>query len=349
MLTEILSRNGYTTGGFVNIRVLEGHIGFDRGFDTYIFKGVRSAEETNSDVTDWLDQLPHGRFYLWVHYFEPHFTYEPPVPYNTMFSSEATTFDDYNKWEYNHRLSLMKELVENSTFVKADFERAYDLYDGEIRYTDYHIGNLLRYLKQTGHYDSSVIIVVGDHGESFDHGLYFFHGFHLYNSNLHVPLIIKLPNGESKGTLVDNIVESIDIAPTILSIIGLQTPDEYNGDSLLKIREGNFEKAVAFAQQPRCHPINVRCYPIGRESAPHTVFDHEWKLIANPYNGTIVWELYNRIVDPNESVNIFYPSHPFYISHADRIVSTLGELPSPEESENLQSTNMGRLHRAGLI
>ena len=209
---EILRTHGYRTGAFIGAMVLDPGAGlargFDRGFDTYdagFHEGrpgedrYRSTERRGAEVVAhalaWLNRHPRGPFFMWVHLYDPHDPYDPPEPYKSKYAAAP--------------------------------------YDGEIAYADSAVGKLLSQLRARGLYDGAVIAVMSDHGESLgDHGEDF-HGFFLYDETIHVPIVIKLPGGDSAGKRIANRVGLVDVLPTILQAVGVAVPPEVQGESLL--------------------------------------------------------------------------------------------------------------------
>jgi len=160
-LAEVLRENGYHTRAYVSHTIFEPRYGYNQGFDVYdlsvLEKGHPHNVSTSRELTDKvIDCLDKGDtpFFLWVHYFDPH-------------------------WKYlNHE--------------EFDFPRnkRVDRYDSEIAYTDFHIGRLLDELKR---FDDTIIVVLADHGEEFlDHGEWG-HTNTLYEELIHIPLIIYVP------------------------------------------------------------------------------------------------------------------------------------------------------------
>jgi tetratricopeptide (TPR) repeat protein len=180
--------------------------GFDRGFDFYDNfpehsqtksrwgRLERRGLEVVSHAENWLAKHPAGPHFVWVHLYDPHDPYEPPAPY-------AQTYKDR-------------------------------LYDGEIAYADSALAHFIGYLKTSGKYQNSLIVVVGDHGEGLGEHREDTHGIYLYDSTTHVPLIIKLPRRESAGTSVAAQVRTVDIAPTLVDLAGVAATAKSDGESL---------------------------------------------------------------------------------------------------------------------
>jgi arylsulfatase A-like enzyme/Flp pilus assembly protein TadD len=210
----ILRAHGYKTAAFLGSIVLEPHPpyapGFDRGFDTYDagfhddglgedrFATVqRHGTEVVAHALAWLKKHPNGPFFVWVHLYDAHDPYDPPEPYKKQYAAEP--------------------------------------YDGGIAYEDAVVGKLLRELKLRGLYDGTVMAVMADHGESLGAHGEDTHGVFLYDETIHVPLLIKLPHSTVAGKKIENRVELVDVAPTLLQEVGIASPPEMQGESLLSL------------------------------------------------------------------------------------------------------------------
>jgi choline-sulfatase len=208
-LAEILEKQGYRTAAFIGSVILDSKTlapGLDRGFEFYDNFPEKTEsksrwgriERRGMDVVQraeiWLnghDEAPH---FVWVHLYDPHDPYEPPLPYSEMYKDR--------------------------------------LYDGEIAYADSALGHFLAYLKKQNWYDGALIILVGDHGEGLGEHGEDTHGIFLYDSTTHVPLIAKLPKEQEAGRVVDEQVRTTDIMPTILELLGIPAPASPDGTSL---------------------------------------------------------------------------------------------------------------------
>ncbi len=213
-LATILKVKGYWTGAFVSAVVLERERGLARGFDVYDDRPTlpprtggppeeRPADETTQAALSAMAKAT-GPFFLWVHYYDPHYEYRPPEPYA-------------------------------SKFAKAP-------YDGEIAYMDASIGKLLEGLRAQGRLADTLVVIVGDHGEGLgEHGEKQ-HGVFLYEYAMHVPLIMEW-EGHIKGrTVVPDVVGLCDIAPTALDLMGIPGP-KVDGKSLKALIGGSQAKA----------------------------------------------------------------------------------------------------------
>jgi arylsulfatase A-like enzyme/Flp pilus assembly protein TadD len=226
-LAEHLSRLGYDTAGFAAAFVMNRGFGAEQGFAVYddvpgnryeggqdqLYAAQRTAEEVNERVIRWLSEVPAGkRFFLWVHYYDPHDPYEPPESPGRALRGEG--------------------------------------YDREISYMDSCFGDLLRALEADDRLDRSVLVVAGDHGESLGQHGEKTHGIFLYEPSVRVPLIVRAPGLVPAGTRVSGPVELVDVAPTVLDWIGAPPLPAAQGRSLRPRIDGTDDGrgAVAHAE-----------------------------------------------------------------------------------------------------
>jgi len=206
-LASVLATGGWQTAGFVSAFVLDSRWGIDRGFDRYfdefdptemetpnLASVQREGRETIAEAITWLDSRPSGRFFLWLHLFEPHDPYTPPEPFRSLYLDRP--------------------------------------YDGEVAYADQLIADFRSQLEARGLLDTSLLVLTGDHGEGLGQHKEQSHGFFVYESTVHVPLIIRPPTRVFDGTVVDAAVSHVDLAPTILETVGLPIPESAQGRSL---------------------------------------------------------------------------------------------------------------------
>jgi arylsulfatase A-like enzyme len=265
VLPQMLGTAGYRTAAFVSAFVLDGVFGYGRGFEVYDDalvrpKGVsdlspmrvweqlrvrfgdladveRPGDVTVHDALGWLERRrPDERFFLWVHLFDAHGPYEPPPPFDTRY---------YSGDPRDPAHTTMTEAVDVADYMAESLEGITDLawplaqYKGEIAFTDQQLGRLLEGLADQGLAENTVIVVVADHGESLDeHDYYFNHGAHLYTPSMHVPLVIVAPGRIPAGVVVDDLVENVDLAPTLLELLGQPVPADLAGTSLLPLVDG---------------------------------------------------------------------------------------------------------------
>jgi len=202
-LAEFFKARGYATGAVIGAFPLDSRFGMAQGFDFYednvIPKGApknapgeRRAEAVARVAEQWLDRQ-ESEWFLWVHFYDPHYPYEAPEPFSSRYP------------------------------VKP--------YNGEVAYVDSVLGDFLTYLETRGRRDGTVIILTSDHGESLgDHGEKT-HGMLAYNSTLWIPLIISGPG--LKPATSDRLGAHIDIFPTLCDLLGQDAPPGLQGVSLV--------------------------------------------------------------------------------------------------------------------
>jgi arylsulfatase A-like enzyme len=232
-LSTLLSASGYQTTGIITNGNVSKSFGFEIGFDRYEYlRELRTREihvlsdAVNERATRWLDQRDPSRpFFLYLHTADPHDPYTPRSPFRERFV-ESPQFPDLV------RLTALLERGVPAEDVQAVSHELRALYDAEIAFNDEQFGTLVQELKSRGLYDSTMIIVVSDHGEEFqDHGSWG-HGKTLYEEQLAVPLIMKLPGQRHAGRTVGQPAQHVDLMPTILALLDLPIPPEVQGQSL---------------------------------------------------------------------------------------------------------------------
>ncbi len=272
-LAGVLKKSGYSTAAFVSAYVLDSVWGLNQGFDLYYdhfspreFQGVnpgnvqRKAGETIDQVLLWLNGGVHKPYFLWVHLYDPHHDYNPPEPYHTRYAK--------------------------------------DLYGGEVAYADHELGRLFQMLKNRGEYDSSLIVMVSDHGEAFGEHEEYEHGFFIYDVTTHIPLIVKLPRGS--GNVVRHVlqtVETVDIAPTILQVVRVA------GEGQIPMQGRGFLSEILGKSGPaRSASYSETLYPLRNFgwSDLASYSEGKYKFIEAPTP-----ELYDLVADPGEKTNLY--------------------------------------------
>jgi tetratricopeptide (TPR) repeat protein len=210
----------------------------------------------------WFDQHRTGLHFVWVHLFDPHDPYEPPPPF-------AEKYKDH-------------------------------LYDGEIAYADSAVANWIAFLKKAGVYDNAIIIVSGDHGEGLGEHGEDTHGLFLYDSTLHIPLLVKMPlKAARRGVVVDAQVRTTDILPTILAVTDVAAPAELNGESLLPLidaQAANTPSSNRALFGETDYPLRWGWAPLRALRADNT----KWIEAPRP-------ELYDLQTDPKELKSLYAP------------------------------------------
>jgi arylsulfatase A-like enzyme/Tfp pilus assembly protein PilF len=286
-LAESLKAKGFATGAFVGAYVLDSKWGLDQGFDTYFddfdltkYRAISmgAIQRRGDAVVDrglqWLEGNHRSRFFAWMHLYDPHTPYDPPEPYKSRYADRP--------------------------------------YVGEIAYVDAQIGRVIRFLEDRALLDRTVIVVVGDHGESLNEHGEASHGFFIYDSVLRVPLIIRTPFSSMRGRRVTDVVRTTDIMPTVAEMLGMRTPDGVEGVSLVPLMTGSARDLGLEAYSESLYPLHhygwsdLRALRSGR-----------FKLIASPKP-----ELFDLEQDPDERQNVFDARRAL----GDRMLARLREL-----------------------
>ena len=262
-LAERLSEQGYDTAGFVSKRTLFVRGGFEQGFryttdekgETGTGQGAqRSGQEVNRLVTEWLDDDPDEPVFLWVHYFGAHSPYAWTDLARQRFGEPRGPLSDGATAElfYAYGSEELPATEENRAALNA-------LYDGELAEVDRDVGALLRLLEERGVLKDAVVLVVGDHGQLLGEHGDVGHGFQLFDPVLRVPFLIWR-SADRTGRLVGERVSLIDLLPTVLDLLGLESP-RTPGRSLVPALEGRrFAEVPQFAsvRSPKLSQGKVR-------------------------------------------------------------------------------------------
>jgi arylsulfatase A-like enzyme len=236
-MATLLQGAGYATAAFVTNYNVAARWGLQRGFAEYRYLPedehgatvhVR-ADALNREVFAWLDQhrtAASQPFFLYVHATDPHAPYTPPVEYAERMRSVAGSAEN--------AAGLLPRLRRDPGAATTDeVQRLVDAYDGEIAFVDHEFGELVAKLRAMGLWDATLVVLTADHGEEFhDHGA-FEHGRTLFQELIHVPLVMRFPDGAGRGTRFEPMVRQADVLPTMLDYLGIPPPSVQSGRSLL--------------------------------------------------------------------------------------------------------------------
>lgn len=338
-LATLLQSEGWSTAAFISAYPASERFGLHWGFDTFsskidedvmnrdprlrppkggtwvrqpIGQAQRRADHTTDEAMAWLQDA--GRpFFTWIHYFDPHDpSLVPPIEFTDRFEVERG----------------------------APTTRS-DLYDAEIFFMDSQIGRLFEWLRAEGAYEETVVVVVSDHGQGLgDHG-WAQHRL-LYEEQIRAPLILRLPGGPA-GRVVTEVARTIDIMPTVLDLIGVETPASVEGASLLPLIEGRDESPrMGYAEALNTLDAHApEKLPDHQRDLLFSVVDNDWKLIYHrefPENS----ELYHLAEDPIEMNNVIdaYPEEAkrlmAWLSRSKAMELELREPEKPMDPEALQ-------------
>ena len=267
-LAEILKENGFTTGAAISAFVLDSDFGISQGFDFYddTFKvehkagsvSERKGDETTEVAVEWLKNRKDEKTFFFLHYYDPHTEYAPPEPFASKFA-----------------------------------DKKFGEYAGEIAFADHCIGRVIQTLKDIGIYDSTLIVVTGDHGEMLgEHGEPA-HSYFIYQGALKVPLVFKVP-GYNKGMVISEITGLVDIVPTICGLLGIEYPQSVAGVDLSSaFKTGNTGLDQRYLY---CESLTPTTYSANSLLG---VVNDKYKYIQ-----TTRPELYDLVNDPHETNNL---------------------------------------------
>lgn len=284
-LAEVLKERGFATGGFVSAFVLDHRWGIAQGFDLYfddfdlkqqeklsMGEIQRPGNETLDHALAWIRGVKDKRFFAWVHLYDPHAPYDPPEPFKSRYAGRP--------------------------------------YDGEIAWTDSLVGRMVDELNRLDLTKKTVIAVLADHGESLgEHGEYG-HGYFVYEQVTHIPFILTTPYSGTRGRVVDAVVRSIDVAPTVLELVGFPGSLPGAGTSIVPLLAGSgAEPGDGYSESyyARFH------YGWSELRAVRT---KRWHFIESPKA-----ELYDLGTDPGELTNLASRE----LSTVERLRSSLSE------------------------
>ncbi len=332
-LAESLKAQGYDTAAFTDGGWVRAKYGFDQGFDLYDDKGWHFVE-TLPKARRWLGAHGTHRFFLFLHTYDVHsgkkkLPYDSPEErYNLRYTRDGYGgFDGCIEDLCASRLlvSLNTRILQNgldphTVFSQDELQHMIDLYDGSINYVDDELSGFFQFLRESGIYDNTLVIVTADHGEEFlDHGL-FLHHEGVYGEIARVPLIIKFPGAAFGGVRFSGLVSSVDLMPTVLDVLGLQPPPASDGLSVVpQLRAGAHARkyeVIASALRSKAQPPPpasdghdvLPCPPSGARAAEYELMasairTEDWKLVVSKR------ELFDLRADPRERDNVI-ADHP---------------------------------------
>lgn len=267
----------------------------------------RPAAEVVDTALDWLAHRDEAKpFFLWTHFYDPHCPYQPPAPFDALhdpdFQGERAR--NWYKLDTRERRALVAEPSEVA-HMRA-------LYRGEISYTDRELGRLLSSLEASGDLGDTLIVLTSDHGEGLgEHGYWFDHGTFLYDTELAVPLLLRLPGDREAGRSVATQVRLLDLAPTVLEAVGLPTPEDLSGISLLStLTETTPTPRPSFAQGELAGELSG--YDLDGRKLSLRGLGHKWIWTSSHWYDSVEvpesLELYDLGVDPLESKDLAKPN-----------------------------------------
>lgn len=292
-LAERFQAAGYYTGAVITNPNVARSYGFGQGFETFqrLAGGRNSSENVAGTAAEWLDaaqrSTPAKPFFLYLHTVDPHAPYRPAPAFQERFAARVERLE-VGTLAFLRRLGLGQEPV-----TPGILRDLIDLYDAEVAENDAGFGSLIEQLRRRELLDSTLVVLVSDHGEEFHEHGGFEHGKTLYQDQLHVPLVVRVP-GSGAGRRVNDLVQQVDLYPTLLDLAGLPAGIDSQGLSLRPLLEGgrlaSEREFVATMDVDRVVKSSLLRWP--------------WKLVRHeqgPQEGTR--QLFDLSRDPTEQVD----------------------------------------------
>ena len=317
VMAELLRDAGLRTGGFVASFVLDSKWGISQGFDHYFDdfdlkkstgRSLNEVERPADEVADaalaWLDEAPQARFFSWVHFYDPHSPYKPPEPWASRYPNRP--------------------------------------YVGEIAFVDSQVGRLLDWLDRNDRVRDTVVIVMGDHGESLGEHGESGHGFFVYEGATRVPFIVRTPLDSTRGRRIQTPVRAVDVLPTALELLGVETTAPNDGSSLVPLLNGSMQT------------MDLACY----SEAVYPRYHFGWSDLAAMRVGTMKYisaprpELYDLAADPNEERNLYREGSELVESLKSRLSeleSDWDDVSPSERIEEIDPDTRARLAALGYL
>lgn len=282
-LAEILKNADYHTGAIVSARHLARNAGLKQGFQDYYGTTEHySTEMAVQTAMDWMQEA-HSPFFLWLHIFDPHVPHTPPDPFfSGLMPRETVGLRPPTRW-ISHRLPG------HTTYQVPRHLGSREHYYDEVAYLDYHLGKLFTFLKSRELLSNSYVVIVADHGENLgEYGIICRH-IGLWDTTTRVPLMIRSPKQQAGGRKYHNLVQTIDIFPTLLRFLEIPIPSQ-DGRDLYPSRLQE-ERQWVFAEHANKQGAMLR-------SLKWSYMEIEQKGISGTY-------FYDLRQDPQQRMNLF--------------------------------------------
>jgi arylsulfatase A-like enzyme/4-amino-4-deoxy-L-arabinose transferase-like glycosyltransferase len=315
----------------------------------------RPGNEVTDIALKWLRNLKNKPFFLWLHYFDPHSPYSPPHPYGPMFShyysSKGTPVDV---------LGMQRRGV---PFDLNDYNMFHGLYDGEIRFADYQMGRVFRYLERIGYLENTIIVLTSDHGESLgEYRGYVGHGEYLNEGSMKIPMIVTIP-GMTTSRIIDEPVQTLDVFDTVLDILNVQHNVDTSGISLKPLLAN--EHCISPER-----PVFMQSAMGSREGADRVVLrfgmlQGQYKYVAQieieqkeHREGRVIvtdeilrdFSLYDIENDPNEQFNLLETRPDLVTAFRKRMLENVSKFSDPiRDGHELSEEDMKILKALGYV
>jgi arylsulfatase A-like enzyme len=345
-IADILRTKGYAARAFVSGTVC--HMtrripAFEKiacGEDRYVTERAVNFIRTR-------DERP---FFAWVHLIAPHGPYNPPREHDKWTSA------DYRGPIGREQLVLAAFIRNQKPLTDADRAQLYGLYDGEILFADQLVTQILDALEERGLRENTIVAFLADHGEELaDHNGYLYHSCSVYDSVLRIPLMIALPDAARAGERVAEIVETEDLAPTLLELLEVPLLPGFEGESLLALME---ERTRAEGSDERM--AWAEWYDKVSRNTVQTVRTSEWRYVSNPHGLTprcppmgdyykvAREELYDHASDPLDQRNVA-AAHPQVLQRFEKLAASRNAESGKETPQEIDRNLLEELRSFGYV
>ena len=322
-LAEVFRRAGYRTIGVAANRHLRAGTGFERGFEEYTESArYLTADQLNDEVRSllkeafgptWRTSWQKSKTFLWIHYFDPHLPYYSREPWISRYAPDYKENSDNfpPPMAKPELLSAYESFTEVAPKLRAQ-------YLSEVSYLDQYVQQIF---EELGIGDTTLVMLTADHGEEIDDHGGIAHGRTLFDETIHVPMLIRWPQGISRQGVVHDTVTVLDVAPTLLELAGLEAPKSSQGRSLAPLvrDENGWTPSPSFVEQ------------LPPREFLEAVVDGNWKLIQPLAEGTPPM-LFDLQADPHER-NDLRSFQPQQVARLEALLRRWrGELPPAPEA-----------------
>ena len=334
-LAEVLAGAGFQTAGVIGGYPLARRFGFAQGFAHYEGPLPHGRAVTDAALA-WFDEVQPERGFLFVHYWDVHWPYQPPPPYDRRYRDDELPLTGSME-----DLKAVREALRTGAPGSLDESRALEgAYAGGVAWTDHQIGRLLEGLEARGILDRALVVLTSDHGESIhEHDDYWNHGPTVYDSATHIPLVLRPPGGRTEALRIPLTVSNVDVFPTLLAALRIEAPVPVEGRDLTPLLGGgSLSPEPVFSRATKPKWADRKC---------RGVWTERWKLMECPSRGRL--ELYDRLEDPEEARDLLAGDDPGLDAEARALIELMNawrdrgnagppiEDLSPEVKEQLEA------------
>jgi arylsulfatase A-like enzyme len=361
------------TGQFTNL-----HQGFEELHEDGSFSqqgSSKTAREYVDRLAEWLGRHRDTPFFAFLHVFDPHDPFEPRRPYDALWADPSKKDEHVKQLEAVRKvikepllrlfgMPSREELVKAGLDPEAFVHHDRDWYDGSIRGMDVEVARLMQTLERLGIADDTLVVFLSDHGEEFLEHDRMFHGQTVYGELTQVPLVMHWPAGLSTPRVVNEVVQSIDIMPTLLELSGITPPPGLQGQSLGPLLEEStggvqahsWQRRPAIAEKQLTDPKKGAAPP-PHDTESFAITDGQWKLIRNTARprGGPEFELYDFAKDPLDQTDVS-AQHPEVVARLSKALDGWKRMagaarlkPDSEATKNLSPEQLQRLRSLGYV